>query len=425
MITIEVAELDLRKGGGVYRAYKMLMARSSMGVECHSILMSFTKETLRDVLNLCPPLGFASLKRYLNNESGHPLWLLQRPLSLLLKLLSPRLSLNLRLHREIKRTDVVICHHEDLVCQKIALEISEQTGSKVAAILQLPPFYRDRERILNVVSSILLFHRLRTIASSSLTDLMNFVNYFAYYNIKYNNAFSITSSTSESVLRRFDLVLAASRSIPIEMGWEDKIVAMDPGYGFDEEDLNYMRSLKLKRPEKPGLHAIFPARPVPEKGLADLLIVTKIIARSRRDFKIAITASEKDRIGTSIIKIAKKLGILDNILLTGYIPRREFLRFRAGAKLTLYPSHVDAYPYAVAESLLLGTPVAAYDIPGLRINYGKLNGIYLVKEGDIEALAQKALEILDTKNIEVEEPKVKLFSEVAIEEKKILEKHLK
>ena len=421
MNTIEVAELDLRKGGGAYRAYKMLMNRSSTGIKCHSVLMSSTEQTLRDIISLCPPLGSASLKRPFNKDPNHSLS--AHFLSVLSKSLPSRLSIDLRPRGEIKRADAVICHHEDIVCLKTALEISKRTGSKSVAILQSPPFYKDAERLSKIVDSILLFNRLRTIASSSLTDLVTFTYNLTYNRVKHNKVFPIAFSMLENILRRFDLVLAVSRSIPVEMGWEGRVVAMDPGVGFDEEELSYIKSLKIKKPDEPRLHAVFPARPVPEKGLADVLIATRIIARSRRDFKIAIAASERDPMGALIAKIAKKLGIIDNLVLTGYIPKRDYLNFRAGAKLSLYPSHIDSYSYAVAESLLLGTPVVGYDIPALRINYGDLNGIYLVKEGDIEALAQKVLEILDAR-VDVEEPRVKLFSEVALEEKKILEKYL-
>jgi len=47
----------------------------------------------------------------------------------------------------------------------------------------------------------------------------------------------------------------------------------------------------------------------------------------------------------------------------------------------LYPSHFDAFPYAVCESLHVGTPVVAYKIPALEIYYGKTEGVgSLMKE---------------------------------------------
>ncbi|MEM2203511.1 MAG: glycosyltransferase family 4 protein [Sulfolobales archaeon] len=429
MRTIEVADVNVRKGGAPFRTYRVLKARSSTGIECRSILVDFTKETLRDLLSLCPPLGCASMKRFF---AAIPESYLSRPL---IRSVPSHMLLNLRFYSNIINTnaDVVICHMEDIVCLRTALEISRETGSKSVVILHNPPFYKDIKRISNITGSFLLFHRLRMISEYSLPDIIKFGYHTAVHHLIYNSSIrSLAKLITPSefmlggILREFDLILSVSKSIPFEMGWEGRVVAMDPGIGFDEEELGYIKSLRLKKPNESKIHAVFPARPVPEKGLADLLIAIKIIARSRRDFKVAIFTSEKDRMGALIARIAKKLKINDNLILVGYIPqRRDLLKFRASAKLSLYPGHVDAYPYAVAESLLLGTPVVAYDIPALKISYGNLNGVYLAKEGDIEALAQKTLEILDAKNIEVDEPRVKLFSEIAFEEKKILEKHLK
>jgi glycosyltransferase involved in cell wall biosynthesis len=69
------------------------------------------------------------------------------------------------------------------------------------------------------------------------------------------------------------------------------------------------------------------------------------------------------------MELARKLNIHDKILLTGHIPREELFMLKAKALVHLYPSHEDAFPYSVLESLALGTPVVAYDIPALRINF--------------------------------------------------------
>ncbi|MEM1851868.1 MAG: glycosyltransferase, partial [Acidilobaceae archaeon] len=123
-----------------------------------------------------------------------------------------------------------------------------------------------------------------------------------------------------------------------------------------------------------------------------------------------------------LMRIASRLNLKDNIIMTGYVSRRESFLLRRNAKLTLYPSHADSYSYSVAESLLMGVPVVAYDIPALKLNYGDVDGLYLVRESDVEALAQKVLELLEARDVSVGEPKVKLYSEIALEEKIVLDK---
>jgi glycosyltransferase involved in cell wall biosynthesis len=88
----------------------------------------------------------------------------------------------------------------------------------------------------------------------------------------------------------------------------------------------------------------------------------------------------------------------------------------------LYPSHVDAFSYAVLESLHLGTPVVGYRIPALEIYYGKSPGVTLVEEGDIEALTVKAIDVLEKGVEAVEPPKIKSWKEIMNEEIEIIRK---
>jgi len=82
----------------------------------------------------------------------------------------------------------------------------------------------------------------------------------------------------------------------------------------------------------------------------------------------------------------------------------------------LYPSHVDAFPYAVLESLYLGTPVVAYRIPAIEIYYGKTPGVELVEEWDLETLAVKTVDLLEKRTETIEPPRIKSWKEIMSEE---------
>jgi glycosyltransferase involved in cell wall biosynthesis len=88
----------------------------------------------------------------------------------------------------------------------------------------------------------------------------------------------------------------------------------------------------------------------------------------------------------------------------------------------LYPSHVDAFPYAVLESLHLGTPVIAYRIPALEIYYGGTPGVELVDEWDLESFTVKAIDILEKGVGVIEPPKIKSWDEIMNEEVRIVQK---
>jgi len=53
-------------------------------------------------------------------------------------------------------------------------------------------------------------------------------------------------------------------------------------------------------------------------------------------------------------------------------------------------------------------PLVAHDIPALKPNYDGVDDLYLIPESDVEALARKALELLEARRAEVGTPKVKL-----------------
>lgn len=63
--------------------------------------------------------------------------------------------------------------------------------------------------------------------------------------------------------------------------------------------------------------------------------------------------------------------------------------------LGLFPSYVEGFGLAVLEQLAAGIPTIAYDVPGPRQIFGEARNEFLVPAGDIEALTQRAIEILN------------------------------
>jgi glycosyltransferase involved in cell wall biosynthesis len=170
---------------------------------------------------------------------------------------------------------------------------------------------------------------------------------------------------------------------------------------------------------------VFPARLSISKGLADLLLVSALLKRAYQNFKLLLIGSGSKMVESQMRRIISNLELKDNVVLLGYMRRdRDYWSLRRKAKLTIYPSHVDSFSYTVLESLLLGVPVTAYDIPALRLNYGDVEGLYLVEEGNIEALATKVIEILGKRKVEVEIPPVRTNYDGALEEKTLIEKLL-
>jgi glycosyltransferase involved in cell wall biosynthesis len=64
------------------------------------------------------------------------------------------------------------------------------------------------------------------------------------------------------------------------------------------------------------------------------------------------------------------------------------------AQLTLAPSLFEGFGMVPGESLSVGTPVVAYDLPVLRQEYGDVPGLYLVEHGNAGAFVAKVHELL-------------------------------
>jgi glycosyltransferase involved in cell wall biosynthesis len=108
-----------------------------------------------------------------------------------------------------------------------------------------------------------------------------------------------------------------------------------------------------------------------------------------QDYKLIVTGNVQPKILDKLSAFCRDLGLKDKVLFYGFVSREKHLSLVAKSKIMIYPSHVDSFSYAVLEALNLNTPIVTYKIPVLKIYYGNLEGVALVEESDIEALAQK------------------------------------
>ena len=83
----------------------------------------------------------------------------------------------------------------------------------------------------------------------------------------------------------------------------------------------------------------------------------------------------------------------------GFVDGEEKYSVLARSWLMIYPSRYDSFPISVLESLACGTPVIAYDIPGIVLNYKYCRAVMTVKLGDTEELLHKALTIINNSDL--------------------------
>ncbi|MEM0257193.1 MAG: glycosyltransferase [Saccharolobus sp.] len=167
-----------------------------------------------------------------------------------------------------------------------------------------------------------------------------------------------------------------------------------PGNAFDKELLSYRNRGKED-------YVVFWSRLNQDKGISDLLDIMNIIGKRRR-IKLVVMGKFFDRYNEKRFWSKVRKYNLD-VEYLGFVDERKKREVVSKAKLFIYPTHVDGFSLVVLESLALGTPVVAYDIPAIRSVYKGINAVKIIKEFDKEGMASEALRLLSMSEKEIED----------------------
>jgi len=390
--------------GGNYRARKSLLEYPRYGIKPYLIVPS-SIQTYHDnnaLLELSTK-GVEILEILESRAKG-----IKRHVKNLAQFILPQFIFKVPSKVYKRDVDAVLGFHEVWEVVWLSYTIAKKLEKPSIVVLQLPPFYK-KSRLKAVKRAIELYYDnlysgvRKEIISLYRTLLVDLSNY-----------------SSRRILDKIDLKIGISKAICEETDYESEIYCMNPGVSLDDADLALINKVNELTKEKRNF-IIFGGRPDALKGIIEGLLASKhITSRLRSNFKLYITGNISDPIKQKIIRLAKKLGILDSIVLTGYIPREERLKLVREAKVMIYPSHIDGYPYAIVESLLLNTPVVAYNIPAIEIYFKSLSGVKIVNEFDIDALSSETINILTQNKVDVDIPRLRPWHDIIEEEIKLI-----
>ncbi len=168
-----------------------------------------------------------------------------------------------------------------------------------------------------------------------------------------------------------------------------------PSNAVDPEIIKY-RKLRDKESS-----AVYFGRLSKEKGLLDLLKAWEIIAEERRDVTLYLIGKFKSKRDYRLYRRYVEQHGLRRVYYLGSIPQGGRLwRLLSGIKILLYPSYTDTFSLTILEALSLGLFTIAYDIPAVRYLYRDLPVVARVSIGDYEAMAEKAVEVLNLRDDE-------------------------
>jgi len=323
------------------------------------------------------------------------------------------------------KPDVIISFHEDFPYLRLAYELKAMLSAPVISFLQSPPFYEKNSRMRNIEKTCRL-HRIM-LSASSWHDSISVYLKGLLGNIRREDRREI-----EALLKSLDMVITISKAVAVEMGrTPNNLVCMDPGVTLDDNALNLIiktRALNISR----GDYVAFVGRPIDcRKGFIEALIAFKYLSREFPTLRLFVAGTVSSEFKRRVYRFLKEFLSIDEsrVVFTGFLNREDLYRLIRGARLVLYPSHADAFPFTVLESLMLETPVVAYRIPALEIYYGDVEkrGIWLVNEGDIGGLAKAAIEVLELekKNLEVKHPRIRSWNDIMKEEVELISRVLR
>ncbi|MDI9615099.1 glycosyltransferase family 4 protein [Methanothermobacter sp.] len=131
------------------------------------------------------------------------------------------------------------------------------------------------------------------------------------------------------------------------------------------------------------------------KGLFYLLNALKIVKRTMSDFKL-IVGGKGSLIG-EYKKLAKKLGIEENVEFHGFISNEKLASYYSYADIFVLPSvsNEEGFGMVALESLACGTPVIVTDIVGVSRDLADYKAGIVVKPRDVEDLSKSIIKLIN------------------------------
>lgn len=179
----------------------------------------------------------------------------------------------------------------------------------------------------------------------------------------------------------------------IEIGFNEKRVEVV----YPPINLKNIQNVKCKN-DIYNYDAVFFARLTKYKGVYDLIEIWDLVVKSINNATLAIIGAGDITIINKIKDMIKIKKLEANVRLLGFIGNDdERFSIVKSSKILAYPSHEESFCLSIAESIALGTPVVAYDLPVYQQIYG--NSITYAKLLDINDFSNKIIKLLNDESL--------------------------
>ncbi|MBR6147696.1 MAG: glycosyltransferase family 4 protein [Lachnospiraceae bacterium] len=161
-----------------------------------------------------------------------------------------------------------------------------------------------------------------------------------------------------------------------------------------------------------GYDAVFLARLNYSKGIMELPEIWNRVCEKHPTAKLAIVGNGSEEIVKEMKEKIDLAGVGDNIDMCGFMETSEVFSLMKNSKLFLFTSHEEGWGMAIAEAMVCGLPVVAYDLEIYKYIFRE--GILVCDLQDVDNMAKKVCQLLDN-----DEYRKKL----GLEGKKYIESH--
>jgi glycosyltransferase involved in cell wall biosynthesis len=160
----------------------------------------------------------------------------------------------------------------------------------------------------------------------------------------------------------------------------------------DERDEATLQAFK-KKMNLPDRFVLFLGNTDPKKNLPNVLKAMGILhQRGKLDFKVVMPDFGKVHL-YNILKAQGNEHMMENIVLTGYIPNKELPDLYRLAQVFLYPSLRESFGIPILEAMACGTPVITSNTSAMPEVAG--DGAVLVDPNEPEQIANELLQLLE------------------------------
>ncbi len=206
----------------------------------------------------------------------------------------------------------------------------------------------------------------------------------------------------ESMIHRARKVIAVSEFTKYELTKYYKIPARKIKVIHNGVDIHKFQPAADKRKIKAELGfnpddiaIVSVGRLYARKGLFTLIESMPAVVKRFPNAKFIISGKGQSDEMNKLIAHATKLGVINNIVFTGYYPDKKLPKLYQAADVFAFSTFYEHHPFAVLEALSTGLPVVTTTVGGIpeTIESGK-NG-FLVKPFDEKAFADRILYLLE------------------------------